>query len=278
LLKEGWTEHAIADNLGVPETTLSRWLRSVFGKSRTLITPERQQLKEQAISLRKQGWTGGSIAAALGICPGTLGGWLVDTHFQGDKWNKGHHNEVNNALLDLTKQVIAATETKLTTRKLYGALVSRGAIAKNNKTFDCFCGLIYRERKCGHLDRNSFEDGRGGNQAQKYAVGTKVRIKGQNKNTPLWLLQDLRLSNCRTITAIAKGEDGHLRYFLGVNRKGESCLESHSFRADELALYIKNDSVGRPRSKRKYTKRSKDTPQCLTAFSLIVLCHQAFRA
>jgi len=270
LRKEGWTEHAIVDNLGVPETTLSRWLRSVFAanammgsikKVRTL-TPERQQLKERAIVLRKQGWTIKAIGESIGISPGTLNGWFAPIRsFLGHERprNKGQLSETNYILREEAKRIMAGNAVKLTVKQIYMTLVKGGIVLDNHDSYPHFCELIRRECRCGRLDGNLIREGRGGSQAQKFPVGAQVRITGQNKNTPLWLRQELRLSNCRTIRAIAKGEDGHLRYFLGVNRKGESYLESHSFRSDELAPYIKKNAVGRPRSKRKYVKKSKDT-------------------
>jgi orotate phosphoribosyltransferase-like protein len=42
------------------------------------LSPEREQLKEHAITLRKQGWTEQAIANDLGVKQRTLSHWLVD--------------------------------------------------------------------------------------------------------------------------------------------------------------------------------------------------------
>jgi len=89
----------------------------------------------------------------------------------------------------------------------------------------------------------------------KFAVGDKVRL---NKvRVPIWL-RSLRLDTPRTIVFLyrtGKGGAGkHVRYYLGSNGMGSEELATYSFRSSDLILYVKG-AIGRPRTKRRYTKR-----------------------
>ena len=76
------------------------------------LTPERQQLKEHAITLRKQGWTEQAIAVELSIPQQTVSGWLrsvfTDNATLGNT-GKAWHITDNRKATNISKNLVTST-------------------------------------------------------------------------------------------------------------------------------------------------------------------------
>jgi hypothetical protein len=174
-------------------------------------------------------------------------------------WNKGH---INNGLLDEVRQIISNSNVKLSTKQIHETLAVKGILPDDRKGYKRLNWHIVKAIRSGMLDRSLIRNGKGqtqhrrGGASPKFHVGDKVRIIRNNTRTPQWLKNELRLNNCRTITKVVpvKGQDQRSTlYYLGTNKMGNAHLESYGFRCEELELFVKN-TVGRPKSKRKYNK------------------------
>ena len=178
---------------------------------------------------------------------------------------------VYDVLIAEINKIIVGSDAKLTWMGVYKALKTQGIMSGYIKGFKNLCPYFYRACKLGEIDRNQIYDGRIHNGKNwehgvrsKFHVGDKVRITGKAHQTPLWLREEIRLDNCRTIKAIRPREGPrehgkHIDYYLGSNGIGKSYAENHAFRSEELELYSKKTTVGRPSTKRKYTRHYKDT-------------------
>ena len=176
--------------------------------------------------------------------------------------NKGH---VNNALIAEINKVIVSSTVILTRLQIYKILVAQGILPDNVIRYQHFCYYLNRAYKTGRTDRNQVCNAQGHGhhtERRRFHIGDKVRIIRQQKYTPLWLRRELRLNNIRTITTVIpphrSGANGAL-YYLGHNGIGDNKIEIHPFRAIELEIYTKKTTAGRPSTKRKYTRQSKDT-------------------
>lgn len=171
---------------------------------------------------------------------------------------KGHHDS---ALLEAVRHIITNSNQILTIAEIHRLLSNDGMLTDDKKGYYHLCSQLSSAFKNGRLNKNKIRNGRSDGLTYRlpprFYVGDKVRIIRTNNRTPDWVRQQLRLNNCRTIvTAIPTKY--HTRYYLGFNRIGSNCAELHAFRATELEPFIKS-TVGRPRSKRKYTRKAVNT-------------------
>ena len=87
-----------------------------------------------------------------------------------------------------------------------------------------------------------------------FRLGDSVRLN--YKALPVHIIKLVMRKRTRTIKRIRYdyGEQ-HLIYYLGFNNKDDNQLSSYGFRANQLIKAKGVHDIGRPRSKRKYTRR-----------------------
>ncbi len=89
----------------------------------------------------------------------------------------------------------------------------------------------------------------------KLKIGERAVIRSDNKRTPKWIRDKMRLNNPRTIQVVFYNKkQQHNLYYFNSNGKGNIDISYIPFRATQLKLYEKG-AVGRPKEKRIYTKR-----------------------
>ena len=89
----------------------------------------------------------------------------------------------------------------------------------------------------------------------KFNVGDKVVI---TKRAPDYIKQVTQAGRKRTIVATYYDKDSKCRaYKVGTNKSGKagSIIESYRFRSYQLKDAANMGKAGRPKTKRKYTKR-----------------------
>jgi hypothetical protein len=168
-----------------------------------------------------------------------------------DPWNKG-----------LTKYQDLLTRIKwlliidgpLSLREIYSSVNSE-------ITYKRLHGLLFRAKANGLIDRTLIRDGREFaknkehcGRRPKFKVGDTVRISPRKRQTPKWLLEEIRrIDTPRTVVQVLKGRRSYF-YLLGTN-SGSSPLEYYLFSPSELKLYAKG-KIGRPRTKRAYNRKN----------------------
>jgi hypothetical protein len=165
------------------------------------------------------------------------------------------------ALAAKMNAVINTNPGRLTIKEIYSLLVTQRDFRAG---YGAFFHHVSRARKLGLVDGGLIREGRGqgGGLKPKYQVGDKVRIRRGNGRTPGWLRAQIRLDTSRTVVRVCR-RGVRIFYRLGTNRQGTEVLESHAFRAYELAPYVKSLSVGRPRSKRSYRRHGPAVSPCI---------------
>jgi hypothetical protein len=181
-------------------------------------------------------------------------------------WNKGNVSQSNNMLLDAVRELMTNSATKLSPTRIHKMLAIKGILPGDKNGYMRLDHQIVKACQSGRLDSSQICNDRGQKgclrqYARKFAVGDRVRIIRQNRQTPLWLRKELRIDNVRTIIAAipSKAPNGHVSYYLGNNGIGKNYLGFYAFQSYELEYYRKKTIVGRPSSKRKYTKHCRDT-------------------
>ena len=178
-------------------------------------------------------------------------------------WNGFHISDTTITVVNEVRSIIAASPAKLTIKQIHEALAVKGILIAGHKGYVRFHYYISEALKSGRLDGSKIYNGKGfGMYRGKFKVGDRVRIARENKGTPKWLREELRLDTPRTIVAVVpvrKENSRNTRYFVGSNGIGPNFLELHSFRSQELEFYSKKTTAGRPSTKRKYTRHHEDT-------------------